>query len=174
MEKIIFYSIALILIVFAIASVTSKKMLRSVIYLLFVLCGIAGIYFLIDYNFLAAIQLTVYAGGIIVLIIFSVLLVHHIELELEIAKTSKQLLVGVACLIGLGVFITTLYQHDFNVIENSITTSTADIGYGLLSYTKGGFILPFEVISVLLLAAMIGAIIIAKGKKLTDKKDSNL
>ena len=174
MEKIIFYSIALILIVFAIASVTSKKMLRSVIYLLFVLCGIAGIYFLIDYNFLAAIQLTVYAGGIIVLIIFSVLLVHHIELELEIAKTSKQLLVGVACLIGLGVFLTTLYQHDFNVIENSITTSTADIGYGLLSYTKGGFILPFEVISVLLLAAMIGAIIIAKGKKLTDKKDSNL
>ncbi len=89
MEKIIFYILALIMIVFAIASVTSRKMLRSVIYLLFVLIGIAGIYFLIDYNFLAAIQLTVYAGGIIVLIIFSVLLVHHIEMELEMAKLSK-------------------------------------------------------------------------------------
>ena len=174
MEKIIFYSLALIMIVFAIASVTSRKMLRSVIYLLFVLCGIAGIYFLIDYNFLAAIQLTVYAGGIIVLIIFSVILVHHIEMELEIAKISKQILVGLACLIGLSVFLTTIYSYEFNVVENSLTTTTSDIGMKLLSYEAGGFILPFEVISVLLLAAMVGAIVIAKGKKLTDKNDETL
>ena len=174
MERIIFYSIALIMIVFAIASVTSRKMLRSVIYLLFVLCGVAGIYFLIDYNFLAAIQLTVYAGGIIVLIIFSVLLVHHIEMELEIAKLSKQILTAVACIVGLGIFLTTIYSHEFNVVENSTTTTTADIGSKLLSYEAGGFILPFEVISVLLLAAMIGAIIIAKGAKLTDKNDEAL
>ena len=174
MEKIIFYILALIIVVFAIASVTSKKMLRSVIYLLFVLCGIAGIYFLIDYNFLAAIQLTVYAGGIIVLIIFSVILVHHIEMELELAKRSKQILVALACLIGLGLFLTTIYSYDFNVVENAVTTSTSDIGTGLLSYEAGGFILPFEVISVLLLAAMIGGIIIAKGKKLTDKNNTTL
>lgn len=174
MEKYIFYILALILIVFAIASVTSRKMLRSVIYLLFVLGGIAGIYFLIDYNFLAAIQLTVYAGGIIVLIIFSVLLVHHIELKLEVAKKSRQLLVGLASLIGLGLFLTTIYTHDFNVVENYKTTTTHEIGMGLLSYGDGGFILPFEVISVLLLAAMIGSIIIAKGKKLTDKNNSTL
>lgn len=162
------------MIVFAIASVTSRKMLRSVIYLLFVLCGIAGVYFLIDYNFLAAIQLTVYAGGIIVLIIFSVFLVHHIEMELEIAKISKQILVGLACLIGLSVFLTTIYSYEFNVVENSLTTTTSDIGMKLLSYEAGGFILPFEVISVLLLAAMVGAIVIAKGKKLTDKNDETL
>jgi NADH-quinone oxidoreductase subunit J len=174
MEKIIFYILALIIVVFAIASVTSKKMLRSVIYLLFVLCGIAGIYFLIDYNFLAAIQLTVYAGGIIVLIIFSVILVHHIEMELELAKRSKQILVALACLIGLGLFLTTIYSYDFNVVENDVTTTTSDIGFGLLSVEAGGFILPFEVISVLLLAAMIGAIIIAKGKKLTDKNNTTL
>jgi len=169
MERIIFYIIALIIIVFAIASVSSRKMLRSVIYLLFALCGIAGIYFLIDYNFLAAIQLTVYAGGIIVLIIFSVLLVHHIEMELEMAKISKQIITGLTCLIGLGVFLATIYNNDFHTITNTITTSTADIGTRLLSYEAGGFILPFEVISVLLLAAMIGAIIIAKGKKLGEK-----
>lgn len=173
MERIIFYILALIMIVFAIASVSSKKMLRSVIYLLFVLCGIAGLYFLIDYNFLAAIQLTVYAGGIIVLIIFSVVLVHHIEMELELAKRSKQILVGLACLIGLGIFLTTIYSHTFNVVENSITTTAEDIGLGLLSYETGGFILPFEVISILLLASMIGAIVIAKGKKLTDKNKTN-
>ena len=174
MEKIIFYILALIIIVFAVASVNSKKMLRSVIYLLFVLCGVAGIYFLIDYNFLAAIQLTVYAGGVIVLLIFSVMLVHHIELELELAKTSKRILVGLASLIGLGVFLTTIYSHEFNVVENSVSTTAEDIGYGFLSYEAGGFILPFEVISVLLLASMIGAIIIAKGTKQTNTKNEKL
>jgi len=171
MEQYIFYIIAFIMIVFAIAAVTSKKMLRSVIYLLFVLCGIAGIFFLIDYNFLAAIQLTVYAGGIIVLMIFSVLLIHHIEMELEMAKTSRKILTAIACLIGIGVFITTIYSYDFEVTEISKSTTVDEIGIGLLNYGEGGFILPFEVISVLLLAAMIGAIIIAKGKKLEGRKD---
>ena len=165
MERYIFYIIAIIMIVFAFAAVSSRKMLRSVIYLLFVLCGIAGIFFLIDYNFMAAIQLTVYAGGIIVLMIFSVLLIHHIEMELEIAKASRMILTAIACLIGMGIFITTIYSYDFNVVNVSKATTVEEIGEGLLNYGAGGFILPFEVISVLLLAAMIGAIIIAKGKK---------
>jgi NADH-quinone oxidoreductase subunit J len=172
MEKILFYILALIMIVAAIASVTSRKMLRSVIYLLFVLIGVAGIYFLIDYNFLAAVQLTVYAGGIIVLVIFSVLLVHHIEMELEMAKLSKKIITAIACLVGLGVFLATIYSTNFNVVENSKTTTVEDIGRGLLSYDAGGFILPFEVISVLLLAAMIGAIIIGKGDKITKNDDT--
>lgn len=174
MEKYIFYILSVIIIVFAVASVSSRKMLRSVIYLLFVLCGIAGIYFLIDYNFLAAIQLTVYAGGIIVLIIFSVLLVHHIEMELEIAKPFRKMMTGLLCLLGLGIFLYTIYNNEFNVVENQVTTTTYDIGAKLLSYESGGFILPFEVISVLLLASMIGAIVIAKGRKLNDKNDEAL
>jgi len=173
MEKYIFYIVALVMIVFAIASVSSRKMLRSVIYLLFVLTGIAGIFFLVDYNFLAAIQLTVYAGGIVVLMIFSVLLVHHIEMKLEVAKISKRILTALACLIGMGVFLTTIYSYDFKVAENATTTTTADIGFGLLNYEAGGFILPFEVISVLLLAAIIGAIIIAKGGNL-ERRENNL
>ena len=172
MEKIIFYILALIMIVAAIASVTSRQMLRSVIYLLFVLIGIAGLYFLIDYNFLAAVQLSVYAGGIIVLVIFSVLLVHHIEMELEMAKLSKKILTGLVCLIGLGVFLLTIYSTDFKVVENYKSTTVEDIGRGLLSYDAGGYILPFEVISILLLAAMIGAIIIGKGDKLTKNDDT--
>jgi NADH-quinone oxidoreductase subunit J len=171
MEKYIFYILSVIIIAFAVASVSSRKMLRSVIFLLFVLCGIAGIYFLIDYNFLAAIQLTVYAGGIVVLIIFSVLLVHHIEMELEMVKMSRKILTVLLCLIGLGVFLYTIYNNEFNVVENYITTNTSDIGAKLLSYDSGGFILPFEVISLLLLASMIGAIVIAKGRKLNDKNN---
>ncbi|RLD26034.1 MAG: NADH-quinone oxidoreductase subunit J [Bacteroidetes bacterium] len=174
MERYIFYIVALIMIVSAIASVSSRKMLRSVIYLLFVLAGIAGIFFLIDYNFLAAVQLTVYAGGIIVLIIFSVLLVHHIEMKLEVEKTSKRLVTAIACLIGIGVFVSTIYSYDFKVTDISTTTTTEDIGLGLLSYEAGGFILPFEVISVLLLAAIIGAIVIAKGKKLESNNEETI
>lgn len=174
MERYIFYIVALGMIVSAIASVASRKMLRSVIYLLFVLSGIAGIFFLVDYNFLAAIQLTVYAGGIIVLVIFSVLLVHHIEMKLEVAKFINRLLTAIACLIGIIIFVTIIYSYDFKVTENSTTTTTAEIGMGLLSYEAGGFILPFEVISVLLLAVLVGAIVIAKGKMLIPKSDESI
>ncbi|MEN8789631.1 MAG: NADH-quinone oxidoreductase subunit J [Flavobacteriaceae bacterium] len=166
MERIIFYVLAFVIIAFAVASVSSRKMLRSVVYLAFVLICIAGIFFLIDYNLLAAIQLTVYAGGIIVLIIFSVLLVHHIEMRLEMASIAKRITTAVLCLIGMGVFIYTIHSFEFKMVENKQTTTTEAIGERLLSYGEGGFILPFEVISILLLAAMIGAIVIAKGTKL--------
>lgn len=165
MEKVIFYLLAIIMVAAAIASVSSRKMLRSVIYLLFVLIGAAGLYFMMDYNFLAAIQLTVYAGGIVVLIIFSVLLIEHIEMELEIAKPARRWFTALLCLMGLSVFLATIYSHPFIPAEATAATTVAEIGYALLSFEKGGFILPFEVISVLLLAAMIGAIVIAKGGK---------
>ena len=171
MERIIFYVLAITIIFFAVASVSSRKMLRSVIYLAFVLISIAGVFFLIDYNLLAAIQLTVYAGGIIVLIIFSVLLVHHIEMRLEMASISKRIATAVLCLIGIGLFLYTIYGFEFSPTQNRDTITTAEIGERLLSYGDGGFILPFEVISVLLLAAMIGAIVIAKGKKLLDNNN---
>ncbi len=154
------------MIAFAIKTVSSRKMLRSVIYLLFVLIGISGIYFLVDYTFLAAVQLAVYAGGVIVLIIFSVLLVHHIELRLDVTSLSKRILAAVLSFIGVGVTLYAVYTYKFNPIENYNTIEVEEIGKGLLSYSDGGFILPFEVISVLLVAVMIGAIIIAKGKKL--------
>ncbi len=89
-------------------------------------------------------------------------------MRLEIAKPSKQLITGLVCLIGLGLFLFTLYAHEFQVVENTTATNVTDIGTKLLSYEAGGFILPFEVISVLLLAAMIGAIVIAKGNKLSE------
>ncbi len=166
MERIIFYILAAIIIFFAIASVNSKKMLRAVIYLLFVLIAISGIYFMVDYSFLGAIQLAVYAGGVIVLIIFSVLLVHHIELSLEIASLKKRIIAAIISLGGIALVLPIILQTKFNVVENSKAIQVKDIGEKMLSYDKGGFILPFEVISILLLAVMIGAIVIAKGNKL--------
>lgn len=170
MEKIIFYILAAIMVFFAIASVSSRRMLRSVIYLLFVLVGIAGLYFMIDFAFLAAIQLTVYAGGIIVLMIFSVMLIHHIEMQLDTTSMLRRVLGMVLSLAGLTLVLAAIYSHDFQPAELVRSIKIDDIGRGFLSFEKGGFILPFEVISVLLLAIMIGAIIIAKGNKLKDNK----
>lgn len=166
MERILFYLIAVIMIVFAIKAVSSRRMLRSVIYLLFVLMGIAGIYFLVDYTFMAAIQLAVYAGGVVVLIIFSVLLVHHIELRLEVSKMSQRVLSGLLSVAGFALTLYAIFTYEFIVVENYNSIEVSEIGFGMLSYEAGGFILPFEVISVLLVAVMIGAIVIAKGKRL--------
>lgn len=165
MEHIVFYILALVMIVFAIASVSSRRMLRSVVYLLFVIIGVAGIYFLIDYNFLAAVQLAVYAGGIIILIIFSVLMVHNIELKMDLPGKTRQIMVALLCVAGLAVFLTSLYSFEFQETDQALTTTTSEIGHGFLSMEAGGFILPFELISVLLLAAIIGAVVIAKREK---------
>jgi len=171
MERIIFYILALIIIVFAIASVSSKKMLRAVVYLLFVLIATSGIYFLLDYSFLGAVQLAVYAGGVVILIIFSVLLVHHIELSLETASVKKKVIAALVSIAGIAMVLPVILNHKFNVVENYNTIEVRDIGEKMLSYEKGGFILPFEVISILLLAVMIGAIVIAKGDRLGLKEN---
>lgn len=166
MERYFFYIFSFIIIVFALASVMSHKILRAVMYLLFSLLGIAALYFMMDYTFLGAIQMAVYAGGIIILFIFSVLLVHHVEGELEQPTILRRIVMGFASLLGFGVVTSVILTHHF-VTANTPAKSTevSEIGKGLLSYESGGFILPFEVISILLLAAMIGAIIIAKSRK---------
>ena len=170
MERIIFYILAAVIIIFAVASVTSKKILRAVIYLLFVLIGVSGLYFLVDYNFLAAIQLTVSGGGITVLFIFAVLLIHHVEMELAKTALRKKLIAGLISVVGLSITLWAIFTYPFPETGTSTYTSieVADIGKILLNYEDGGFILPFEVISVLLVAVMIGSIVVAKGSRLSE------
>ncbi len=165
METIIFYIISVIILVFSVLTVTTNKILRAAVYLLFTLVATAAFYFMMEYEFLAAVQLTVYAGGIVVLIIFSILLTHQINLNLDKIHPAKALIAGGSALIGLAVILLTIKDNSFipSGLENSDNSVNA-IGRTLLSYGDGGYILPFEVISVLLLAAMIGAIVIAKKK----------
>lgn len=170
MEQIIFYILAVFILFFAVRAVTSRKMLHAVVYLLFVLMSISGIYFLVNYNFLGALQLAIYAGGIIVLIIFSVLLTHNIDSNLEIASLTKKLVAGLLSLLGIAITLYTIYTYDFIPVANFNAIEVTDIGTKLLSYTKGGFVLPFEVISLLLLAVLIGAIVIAKGQHLIEQE----
>ncbi len=168
MERVIFYIFAILIVVMAIASVTSRKVLRAVIYLLLSLISISAIYFMLEYNFLGALQLAVYAGGIIILFIFAVLLVHQIEEDLDEPTLGRKMLMGGLSAVGLGLTLFTIWGHDFKTAIATKAFDVKDIGRGLLETGDGGFILPFEVISVLLLASMIGAIIIIKGGKKTS------
>ena len=165
MERIIFYIIAVIMVVFAVMSVSNRNIMRSIVYLLFVLLGIAGIYFMSEVYFLGAVQLTVYAGGIIVLYVNSIMLVEKINSPMEITKLWKRVLAGAITMSGISVSLFAIWSYDFKVANVETVTNIEDIGFALLSYGENGYILPFEVISILLLAAMVGAIVIAKTNK---------
>lgn len=118
---------------------------------------------MMNFNFLAAVQLTVYAGGIVVLIIFSILLTHQIDTRLELPALKKRILGGAISVVAGSVFIWALSTYTFKEASSEIAdTGIRSIGFQLMNYGDNGYVLPFEVISVLLLVIMIAAIIIAK------------
>jgi len=172
MNSVLFYIFAAIIVIFSIMSVTSRRILRAAVYLLFVLLATAGFYFLLDYHFLAAVQFTLYAGGIVVLIIFSILLTSPVTHKFK-HPSARNLLAGIGVsIIGLAISLISLYQYVFTPGTNApIVADMREIGLQLTNYGRGGYALPFEAISVLLLAAMIGAIIIAKKGKVDSEKE---
>lgn len=165
-HQIMFALFSAIILVFSVLTVTSRRILRAATFLLIVLVSTAGLYFMLNYQFLAAVQLTLYAGGIVVLIIFSILLTSHISQKFEPIGWKKMYFSALAAIAGAILCITTILQHQFQATsEAAKEVDMKFIGKSLLSYDREGFVLPFEVISILLLAAMIGAIVIAKRKK---------
>ncbi len=139
---------------------------RAAIYLLFSLIGIAGIYFWLQYEFIAAVQIVVYVGGIVVLIIFSIFLTQQAGELLPKQKFGRQLFSALAAFCGLALVMLQLAQHEFVSTGNAaIEPSVANIGYQMLGTNDNGYALPFEVVSMLLLAAMIGSIVIALKSK---------
>ena len=157
------------MIVFSLLAVTVRKILRAAIFLLFALGGTAAVYFMVDYFFLAAVQLIVYAGGIVVLIIFSILLTSHIEEKMERPDLIKILLTSIVGMGGALLSIYVITNHVYHPqTDGGLEANMTTIGEKLLGYGAGGYVLPFEVISILLLAAMIGAIVVAKRNKPED------
>ena len=162
-NKIMFIIFSAMIIVFSILTVTSRKILRAAVYLLFVLVSTSGLYFMLNYQFLAAVQLTLYAGGIVVLIIFSILLTSHIGQKFEPAGLKKSVFSAIASIAGAILSIITILDFGFSATkEVAKEVNMRLIGKSLLSVNYDGYVLPFEVISVLLLAAMVAAIVVAK------------
>jgi NADH-quinone oxidoreductase subunit J len=162
-NQLMFILFALMIIVFSVLTVTTRRILRAATYLLFVLVSTSGLYFMLNYQFLAGVQLTLYAGGIVVLIIFSILLTSHISQKFEVPGLTKVIFSAIASAAGAILAIITILDYNFTATtQASVEVNMNLIGKSLLSVDYDGYILPFEVISVLLLAAMIGSIVIAK------------
>lgn len=164
MEEVVFYILAAMIVVFSVMTVTTQRILRSATYLLFVLFATAGIYFQLNYSFLGAVQLTIYAGGIIVLYVFSILLTSPDGDKLATRLPKGKLFAGlVASVAGAVLCIFITLSHTFpasRFTHGEIDMKT--IGFALLGTGKYQYMLPFEAISVLLLACIIGGIMIAR------------
>ena len=165
-SNIIFYVLAVCMALFSVLTVTTRSIVRAATYLLFVLFGTAGLYFLLGYTFLGAAQAMVYAGGIIVLYVFSILLTSGAKDSLSRFSKTKVGAAIVTSLAGLALVAFILFSHGFASQAvgtlNECTPSIDSIGTFMLSSDKNGYLLPFEAVSVLLLACIVASLIIAR------------
>lgn len=165
-HNIMFVILAVFIVLSSIATVTTRSIVRAATYLLFVLLGTAGLYFLMGYTFLGSVQVMVYAGGIIVLYVFSILLTSGSREVLSENTKLKVLSSLVLSLVGFAVFVYVLLGQHFKAAvlgepdENIITMD--HIGTFMLSTEGNGYLLPFEAVSVLLLACIVGGLLIAR------------
>ena len=163
-----YFVIAIAIIVFSVLTVltvTTRKILRSATYLLFVLFATAILYFQMDYQFLGAVQIAVYAGGIVVLFVFAILLTHKPGADAEPLSTHRRWLGLSAAVLGIAVCGYAVFSHAAFCGRQLATVADLDmatIGHFLLSTDKWGYLLPFEAVSILLLACIIGGVVIAR------------
>jgi NADH-quinone oxidoreductase subunit J len=167
MREFFLYLISVMILVFGTLTVTSHKIFRAAIYLLFTLINVAALYFYLQYEFIAAVQIVVYVGGIVVLIIFSLFLTHRVGFDLPAPSYLKMFFTFLAVLFAFAFCYSLILGNEFpETTTAGAAVSIRDIGKAMLNYGQGGFVLPFEVVSILLLAALVGSIAIAfKTKK---------
>jgi len=165
-QAIAFYTIAAFILGFAVLVVTTKDTVHSVLFLVLDFLFVAALYVMLDAQFLAVIQILVYAGGIVVLYLFVVMLVNlkrPPEAHRDPHRLTKLGLgLAAAVLIELGVIVLSGYMKAPAVVAAPaalpVTGNTEQVGW--LLYTS--YLIPFEIASMLLLVAMIGAIVLAK------------
>ena len=166
-----FCILAVVILGAAVMSVATKRIMRSVTYLLIVLFGVAGLYFLLDYTFLGAAQIAVYAGGVTMLFIFAIQMVNKRALEGAVEKLkAKSIVRGVLlAVVGLVTVLCVLAKNRLidNVVEATENgeVSMEVIGNALVGSDKFQYVLPFEFISVFLLACIIGGIVVSRKEK---------
>jgi NADH-quinone oxidoreductase subunit J len=160
---VLFYIFAIMAGGSAIGVVVSRNIVRTAVFLLFTLTGVAGLYFLLDAEFLAAVQLVVYAGGTLILIVFGVMLTSKSPFSRFEPKLAE---VMIAVSIGIVLFVALVMA----ILDTHFASSTYDGagGYPMTALGQallGDYLVPFELASVLLLVVMIGAAYLAKGRR---------
>jgi NADH-quinone oxidoreductase subunit J len=161
-EAIIFYVLAIGTVGSAAVVVLARSLIYSAFALLFTFCGVAGLYFQLGADFLAATQLLIYVGGILVLLLFGVMLTHKLY-DLDLRTGVTQFLPSAVVAIGIfAALAIRAVRTDWAVADGRLPAPTTEaIGKLFL----GRYLLPFEAASVLLLVALIGAALIVRRKK---------
>ena len=173
MAKLVMFCIlAVVVLGSAVMSICTKSIMRAATWLLFVLFGIAGFYFLLDYTVLGAAQISIYAGGITIMYIFAIQLVSKRSLQNLVAR-FKGVRIAQALIISLiGLVVVSLILVKNHFINAALDVADVEVpmkqvGQAMVSSGKYGYVLPFEFISVFLLACIIGGVMIARKE---DKK----
>ena len=173
MANIIMFGIfAVVILGSAVMCVATKRIMRAATFLLFVLFGVAGLYFILDYTFLGAAQISIYAGALTMMYIFAIQLVGKRTLQglVEHVKGSKAVGAAPVTLAGFLTVAVVLLKNEFlfKACEMADAEVPMDvIGTALVGSDKYQYVLPFEFISVFLLACIIGGIVVAR----KDKED---
>ncbi len=156
---LVFYILSGIIIGSAIMVVSLKNIFHSLLFLVLCLFSVAGIYVLLSAEFVAAVQVLIYVGAVTVLLIFAIMLTAQLHSQ-NIRQSNEQVIPGI--IIVLTLLMVTL----FALGQTSWRISTQGIGgQSILSLGRAlltTYVLPFEVVSLVLIAALIGAIIIAR------------
>lgn len=157
---IIFYFFAGVTIISAAVVVFSKNIIYSAFSLLFTFFGVAGIYVLLNADFLAVTQLLIYVGGILVLMLFGVMLTNKvIDVEMKV-EVLHPLTGSVVVAVAGAMVCAALYITDWPVVRTTSEIPTTANALGEMMLTS--YLLPFEIASVVLLVALVGAAMIAR------------
>ena len=162
MSEIVFYIISSFIFLSCVGVCTSRNLVHSAVCLFFALFLIAGLYIMLYADFLAAVQVIVYVGGILVLIIFGVMLTNRLEKPSIDISSFNQLTAALLCIFLFGIQCYAILNGNWVNVDYPPTENTSlEIGRLILSK----HLLPFEIISILLLGVLIGAATIARKKR---------
>jgi NAD(P)H-quinone oxidoreductase subunit 6 len=159
LKALIFYLLAVLTIGSAVIVAFSRSIVYSAFSLLGAFMGVAGLYVLLAADFVAVVQLLVYVGGILVLIIFAVMLTHRID-DVAVSNRSVGRIPAAVIMLAVGMLMGTavVTAHWVQRAEIQVAPTTSGIGEAFL----GPYILPFELASVVLLVALIGAVVVSR------------
>ena len=160
MSELVFLFISALTLISAVFVVVNNQLIYSAIALLFTLFGVAGLYVFLWADFIAGIQILVYVGGILVLVVFGIMLTNKIR-TVRISHKSMQQGVGAVISLWLFVFLMIALSKAPLAISEGIEPVGTVREIGILLLTK--YLLPFEAISLLLLGALIGAAVLSRG-----------
>tara|TARA_Y100000994_G_scaffold190038_1_gene159012 strand:+ start:966 stop:1454 length:489 start_codon:yes stop_codon:yes gene_type:complete len=159
MADLLFLFISILVIASAVNVVISSQLIYSAVSLLFTLFGVAGLYVFLYADFMAATQVIIYVGGILVLIIFGVMLTNKIDTPNIVSSSSNQVIGFFAASFLFLIQLAVIVKTDWKQGEVQQIEGTVDVIGSMLLWD---YFLAFEIVSVLLLAALIGAAFLSR------------